>query len=166
MNSQSLTDVLSETLEIKDELIEVRYQEKDRYTFMLGQLAFFLPNEMLSEVVENADYAYLPRMSENVLGLSNVRGDLVPVFDLHKFLNVDRDSKQQQHLLSIGVGDEAVGVLLDRLPFRVKESECQIIKSAPILPDAIKPFVSQVYKHGEQVILDYQHDALFSSLCQ
>ncbi len=165
MSEQSLTDILSETLLVEEDAIEVQYQEKDRYTFVLGKLAFFLPDEMLSEVVENADYAYLPRMSENVLGLSNIRGDLVPVFDLHNFLNVERDNKEQ-HLLSIGVGEEAVGVLLDRLPFRVKESECQMIKSAPILPEAIKPFVSQIYKHGEQVILDYQHEALFSSLCQ
>jgi len=171
----SLTDVLSQTLEGQVDVVtqsddfdlavsNVNYQDDEQYAYMLGQIAFFFPPDALSEVIENVEYAHLPRMPETVLGLCNVRGNLVPVFDLHKFLEISLEGKAR-HLLCIGSGQDMVGILLDDMPIRVKRSECKALRSAPILPASVQPYISQVYIKGNQVILDYQHEALFQSLC-
>jgi len=176
-NQQNLTDILSQHIDVESDLIVDEFSEvvnsgdlqnidfgkEDRYAYRLGQLAFFLPDDELSEVLENVEYAYIPKMPENVLGLCNVRGNLVPVFDMHGFLDVKRTHKQK-NLLCIGAGDDMVGVLLDQMPFRVKSSECKALTSTPLLPPAVQPYVSQVYMNDSQVYLDYRHEDFFESL--
>jgi len=171
----SLTELLDQDLDFIEENVQLEvnaqqslnefvYADDEQYAFKLGQIAFFFPQDILSEVIEEVEYTHLPLMPNTVLGLSNVRGNLVPVFDMHGFLGVKRSGKQK-NLLCIGEGDDMVGVLLDDMPFRLKRSECKALSSAPVLPDSIQPYINQLFIKGDQVILDYQHEALFNALC-
>jgi len=171
----SLTELLSENLEASEGMAfelgldenvisQDAFDDEEQYAYRLGQIAFFAPRDTLSEVIEDVNYAHLPLMPDTVLGLCNVRGNLVPVFNLHQFLDVELAGKKR-HLLCIGDGDDMVGVLLDDMPFRVKRNECKALRSAPIVPPSVQPFISQVYIKGDQIILDYQHEDMFSSLC-
>ena len=173
-NNQSLTDLLGQSLDVTDDvmfdeeasqaLLEANFAEEEQYAYMLGQIAFLFPADELSEVLEEYTITHLPKMPKQVLGLCNVRGNLVPVFDMHGFLDVERVG-QNQKLLTIGAGEDMVGVLLDDMPFRVNRNECKALTSAPVLPASLQPYVSQVYIRAGQVILDYRHEELFESLC-
>jgi len=161
--SDAAIENLASEYDLDNETVLPHQIKADHYAYRLGELAFFLPEDVLTEIIESVDITFVPLMPKTVLGLCNVRGNLVPVFDLHGFLDMQR-TKQDKHLLCIGVGDNMVGVLLDEMPFRVNLSECKALSTVPTLPSVIQSYVSQVYEKDNLLFLDYQHEAFFDSL--
>jgi hypothetical protein len=53
-----------------------------RQAFRIGQMRLLSPFDVSSELVEMPPVYPLPRMPENLLGLINLHGRIVPLFDL------------------------------------------------------------------------------------
>jgi purine-binding chemotaxis protein CheW len=58
----------------------------------VGGEQYALPVEHVKEVVEIGELTPIPGASESVLGLRNLAGDIVPVFDLARLLGISQQA--------------------------------------------------------------------------
>ncbi len=100
--------------------IDLQFDAKTvRYGVLVGGLRLFLPSQTLNEVVNDGEIYPVPNTPRWFRGVINHRGNIVSVFDL-KDIFFDEVSYTQQenqsHILVVGKGDGAVGILVDTLP--------------------------------------------------
>ncbi len=129
--------------------------------FVIGEIGLLLPKEKISEVLESINSCRLPNTSAVLYGMANLRGKIVPLFDLHRLLGIE--PAQQRMFLVIGDGGNAVGVLLDQLPRRVVIAAPDKLPIIPPLPPALRPFARGAYD-AQGVWLDWDLAGFFESL--
>ncbi len=68
----------------------------------------------VNEIMKYPRLSQVPSSKDWVLGIANVRGNLLPIFDLHRFLgNVSTPLKRETRVLSISNDDLSAGLLVD-----------------------------------------------------
>ncbi len=91
-----------------------------RYGYRLGGLALLVEAGLKSEVTAAARLCPVPRTPPALAGLINVRGNIVPVFDLEQALGLPPPEQAPEHVLVLGEGEAAAGVRIARLPESVR----------------------------------------------
>src|SRR5690348_10743570 len=86
-----------------------------------------------SELTEMPNVYPLPRMPDDLLGLVNLHGRIVPLFDLANLFETAHLPREKRMLLVIGHGNDAAGIVIDGLPRRLVFSPDDRIL-APALP--------------------------------
>jgi chemotaxis signal transduction protein len=120
-------------------------QEFATQTFIVFAIAgeeFAVNAKHFCEVFTDVPIAPMPNSPELLVGLVNLRGQLLPVFQLHGLLAENRIEVVQKPLrkktvLVIGRGERAVGLLIDALP----------VSLSLAMPSGIKPARSDVVPH-------------------
>jgi chemotaxis signal transduction protein len=96
-----------------------------------------------SEVVTLASIASIPNVPEWFLGLMNLRGNLLPVFDLHQLLETGESRRDNRMVLILDQGSDAVGIPIDTLPQPVGINRA--LRHRPPLPEVLEAHVSTAY---------------------
>jgi len=112
-----------------------------RYGYRIAGCGFLVAERVLSEVVIAPTLYPVPKAPEWLLGLTNVRGNIVPVFDLWKFVRTRIPERQTLTVLVLDLGREAVGLVIDNLPTPVP-LDSQVVHTPPSAP-ALQPFLGQ-----------------------
>jgi purine-binding chemotaxis protein CheW len=101
----------------------------------------------------------LPRMPANLLGLVNLHGRIVPLFDLAALFETQHLAQEKRMLLVIGHGNDAAGIVIDGLPRRmVFLPGARII--APELPAAAAAAVRATYTSGTEAWFEFDYAQL------
>jgi purine-binding chemotaxis protein CheW len=92
-------------------------------TFALGRERYAIETRFVREVTRLVDFTPVPGAPEFVLGVTNLRGDVLAIIDLRKFFRVaHRGVTDLSRVLVLGTGEAELGVLadaveaIDRLP--------------------------------------------------
>jgi twitching motility protein PilI len=138
-------------------------RQRARYGFRVGGIGLLVGQDTVSEVLEQVPVYPLPNTPPWLLGLVSLRGNLVPVFDVKQFLELEDDKTQEKRrLLILDQGEKAVGVLIDGLP-RVAVTR-QALPRLPPLPAALRAHVTQAYVQDDLVWLEFDHQGFFRAL--
>ena len=111
-----------------------------RYGYRMAGCGFLVGAQVPSEVVIAPAIFPVPKAPEWVLGLANISGFIVPVFDLWKFVCTRRPERNGCTVLVLNLGVAAVGLVIDNLPKPVP-LDSQPIRTLPAAP-ALQPFLS------------------------
>ena len=103
-----------------------------RQAFRIGHMRLLAPFAKASELTEMPNVYPLPRMPANLLGLVNLHGRIVPLFDLAALFETEHLPREKRMLLVIGHGNDAAGIVIDGLPRRMA-----FLPEAQILPPAL-----------------------------
>ena len=137
--------------------IEVNPNDIVRQAFRIGHMRLLAPFATASELVEMPNVYPLPRMPANLLGLVNLHGRIVPLFDLAALFET------QHLLLVIGHGDAAAGIVIDGLPRRmVFQPENEII--TPALSSAAAGASVATYRLGQDAWFEFNYAQLLDQL--
>lgn len=131
-----------------------------RFGFRVGGLGMLLPAGMPGEVVAQPRVNLLPGTQPWFGGLLNLRGHLVPVFDLHRWLG--ETANTARYLFAIGWGDHTVAIWTDGLP-----EQRDIPASAAAgseIPACLAPYVREAYRQAGREWWELDTHALFSAL--
>ena len=148
-------------------LVAPRVEEKPgdivRQAFRIGHVRLLAPFATASELVEMPNVYPLPRMPANLLGLVNLHGRIVPLFDLASLFETQHLPREKRMLLVIGHGDAAAGIVIDGLPRRmVFQPEHRI--STPELPVAAATAVVATYVNGQDAWFEFNYAQLLDQL--
>jgi purine-binding chemotaxis protein CheW len=103
----------------------------------------------------------LPRMPANLLGLVNLHGRIVPLFDLAALFETEHLPREKRMLLVIGHGNDAAGIVIDGLPRRMAfQPESRIIP--PALPAGAASAVLATYVAGGDAWFEFDYAQLLS----
>ena len=136
--------------------------EQSRYGFKAGNLGFVADLENGSEVISGFNICNIPNTPLWFSGVINLRGNLIPVFDLEFLISEVSDSKKKKYLIVIGKGDSAAAIQIGQLPIILRNTE--IIEVLPELPDSLKNHVIAAYKQNEDTWLEFNADSLFTEI--
>ena len=88
--------------------------ERSRYGFRIGSLSLLIGHDTGSEVIRMQAVSTLPGSAPWLLGLVNLRGNLVPLFDLRLMLGMStQDEMQARMVLVLDSGENALGMIID-----------------------------------------------------
>ncbi|MEZ5582094.1 MAG: chemotaxis protein CheW [Candidatus Competibacteraceae bacterium] len=137
-------------------------KQRARYGFQVGDIGLLINQDTTSEVIEQIPVYPIPHMPYWLPGLINLRGNLIPVFDLKQFLGLEHDSQQKQWLLILGADDQAVSLFSDGLP-RVVDI-AHPLERLPPLPMALRPHIVRAYAYEGIIWSEFNHEHFFRAL--
>ena len=134
-----------------------------RQAFRIGAMRLLAPFTVSSELTEMPNVYPLPRMPANLLGLVNLHGRIVPLFDLAPLFETGHLPREKRMLLVIGHGNDAAGIVIDGLPRRMAFTpETQI--TPPALPAAAAGAVIASYAAGHDAWYEFNYAHLLDQL--
>ena len=116
------------------------------------------------EMVELLPIFRLPNTPDWLLGLSNLRGNLIPVFDIGKYLGEVPPNREKQMLLVIGTGNKAVGIMIDGALSQITLGDELPVSEIKDSPDVIKPFIKAAFRYRGEIWLEADLDSMFREL--
>src|SRR5260221_2802366 len=104
--------------------------------FKIGEQEFAVDAAAVEQVLRAVEIAPLPEAPAGVRGVINLRGRIVPVFDLWaRFGQPAREVRASDHLVVAHSHWRTVALLVDAVVGVVARHEAQITPAAEILPD-------------------------------
>lgn len=144
-------------------MAEVVEKEIGRYGFKIGSLGLLIQAGCGSEVMQMPAIWSLPGSPPWFLGLINLRGNLVPVFELRLVLGLgDKDANAKPLVLIFDQGDKAVGVVIDDFPRPL--SDLSELPHLPGLPTALDGHVRKGFVKDEMIWLEFDQNSFFEEL--
>lgn len=129
----------------------------------VGTLGLLIATTRFCEVLDKVQVNALPNVHPWVSGVLNLRGNLVPVFDLRLVMEAVGDAKKRR-LFAVDRGEKAVALWIDTFPEIKNRLVMKKLKKLPVLPEIIQHFVTGGYEQDGQVWLDIKFEELFKAL--
>lgn len=143
--------------------LETTKHDQLRHGVKIGAFSILLPSDTVSEVVKGQSIYPIPKTAEWVKGLLNLRGNLVPVFDLAKHFDTRAEASETPQILAVGKAEQAVALIIDGIP-KLASTEQPISYSTLPLPERIKNHVREAYMEGDNMWLELDLSGLIESL--
>lgn len=137
-----------------------------RYGFRIGACRFVHDLSLAVELIELARCYDLPNSSPWFAGLVNLRGNLVPVFDLRSLLGVSGPSGQRQMLLVIGSGEKIAALVIDGTPDHISIDAGSRVSEPRDVPEVIQECLQGAYEYAGEIWYQPNYERLFESLAQ
>ena len=141
-------------------------RRRERYGFRIGGMHFLIARDTTSEVLGQAVVYPLPNTPPWLMGLINLRGNLIPVFDPRPVLGLaesaENTAAQKRGLLILDRGEKAAGLFIDGLPQTTAAT--QTLSRLPPLPNILRSNVTKAYVRDDVVWLEFDHQNFFQSL--
>ncbi len=139
--------------------------KRGRYGFRVATLGFLIKPGCSSEVLRKPDIWDLPGSAPWLLGLVNLRSNLVPIFDLRRLFDLPpRDGSAAQLVLVFDQGEKAVGLLIDDFPKPL--FDMNRLPGLPQLPAELQAHVRNGYAKDNTVWLEFDHETFFDELAR
>ena len=139
-----------------DEIFIERVQS--RYGYRVGSFNFVIPKGTSSEIFHSQRLTPIPKSPKWLVGLCVTHGDLVPVFDFALLLelndeygSVQSGDKEHDMLLTIGRGEECIGLLIADLPITLELSNSSPINKLPSVSDSIRSHVHGCFNLHDEI---------------
>jgi len=115
-------------------------------TFSLAGKDYAIDIMEVKEIAKAGRFTYVPNTSPFVLGVYNLRGDIIPIIDLRIFFNIPtkaRESDAVENMIIITVEEQTFGIVVDVIDKVVGISRSTIQPPHPIFGD-----INIKYIHG------------------
>lgn len=151
------TDYLVDDLD--EENANVAVADFRMVTFSLADKDYAIDIMYVKEIAKANRFTYVPNTMPFVLGVYNLRGDIIPIIDLRKFFGIDvppRAEDQVENMLIVIVEDHTFGVVVDRIDRVVGIQKSTIQPPHPIFGDINIKFIYGIVEYEKQlfVLLD------------
>jgi len=137
--------------------------------FRLGGEGYAIEVMRVQEVLDQQSFTEVPGGPKFLLGVINLRGHVVPVYDLRLPFGLTKDPKQNRApcvlIVESNFGqDQITGLLVDRVS-DVLEFSPEDVQPAPQLGlGKASPFVRGLIRHQDAFLLVLDVDRIFSTL--
>ena len=130
--------------------------------FGMAQQRYALPLAAVERVVRAVEITPLPKAPPMVLGIVNIGGHIVPVFNVRsRFRLPERDMDLRDHLVLGRTAHRMVALVVDEVSAVMERAESEVITAQEILPGL--EYVQGVAKLEDGMILIHDLDKFLSS---
>ena len=132
--------------------------------FEMQKLGVLIPPALRCEVVENLQVCPLPGAASWFLGMAQLRGFILPVFDLQQLVfGGDSQSHKQSRFLVIDPQQKALAIVLPTMPKRIQLLPQQQMDNQAGVPVQLLPYCRSLY-YDKALWLELDFDGLFSQM--
>lgn len=129
----------------------------------IGNLGLLVAHHCGGEIIEDARIFPLPRAAAWCRGLINLRGNLIPAFDLHESLGLTRLRASKQWWLALGTRDDALAFPVDALPVSLLADGASAVQSS-VIPEQLRAHVGVGFRIDGELWLEFRHRDFFRAL--
>ncbi len=129
----------------------------------VGSVGLLVSADRFCEVLDKMQVNPIPNLHPWISGLLNLRGNLVPIYDLKLVLR-ETGENNKRFLFAIDKGEKAIALWIDNYPEIKDKLVMKPVRQLPKLPDIFQRFVIGGYEHSGQVWLDVKFEDLFKTL--
>lgn len=137
-----------------------------RYGFRIGGCRFVHDLNLPVELIELPLRYELPNSSAWFSGLVNLRGNLVPVFDLKSLLGGTGTAGDRQMLLVIGSGERAAALVIDGTPDHISIDAGSRIDEPDHVPEILQDHLLGAYQYAGETWYQANYEGVFETLAQ
>jgi len=115
-------------------------------TFTLGNEEYAFRISEIHEIIRPQQATLIPKTVPHLLGITSLRGKIIPVIDLKRLLSLEGNAVEQakQKVLVLKGPKGPIGALVDRVVGVIRPSASKIVATPPHLPDAQTRFIEGV----------------------
>lgn len=153
---------------MEDALAISEQQQGEDAEDIVQMVGFIVANElfgvnilMVQEIIKDLEITAIPDAPDFVVGVINLRGNIIPILDLHKRLklSVDRNRQSEESwILILNIGGRVTGFVVDRVT-QVIKVQANMIKPPPelVVQGLDSDYIRGVCKQDQQLltILDF-----------
>ena len=120
------------------------------------------------EIAKAGQFTYVPNTLPFVLGVYNLRGDIIPIIDLRLFFNIpvpERTDKKNklESLLILSVGEQTFGVVVDKIDKVLGVQKSKIQPPHPLFGDINIKYISGIVEADKRLYILLDIGRIFSS---
>ena len=143
-----------------DETVE---RKETRYGYKISNMNFLVPKDTVSEIIQNTHVYNLPNAPVWLEGLINLRGNIVPVMNLDKFLkNFNKQDISNILVLNNSDGSDAIAVLINELPISLELNDSDT--TTKNYPEQLQSFVKNGFNQNNIDWVEFEPQKLFKTL--
>lgn len=130
-------------------------------TFSLAGKDYAIDIMKVKEIAKAGRFTYVPNALPFVLGVYNLRGDIIPIVDLRLFFNIEvpeREYDAIENMLIVVIGDQTFGVVVDDIDKVVGIKKSTINPPHPLFGDINIKYIQGVVEVNNRlyVLLDIE----------
>ena len=128
-------------------------------TFSLAEKDYAIDIMHVKEIAKAGRFTYVPNTLPFVLGVYNLRGEIIPILDLRLFFNIEvphASEKKMQNLLILTVESHTFGLVVDKIDNVIGVQKSTIQPPHPLFGDINIKYISGVVESNNRlyVLLD------------
>lgn len=121
-------------------------------SFMVGSECFAVPLLKVREVIGMPEVTAIPQAPNHVVGIINLRGQIITIFDLRSRLNASTKGDQPTVIIcEMPFGQ--MGMIVDLVSSVLSAESEQISEVPPGSRAANHDFITSIYSHEDELIL-------------
>jgi len=135
-------------------------------TFSLAEKDYAIDIMKVKEIAKANNFTYVPNTAPFVLGVHNLRGDIIPIIDLRIFFNIpvkQRAKDTIESMVIINVDDQTFGIVVDRIDKVVGIAKNTIQPPHPIFGDINIKYIYGVVENAGQLYILLDVDRIFAA---
>jgi purine-binding chemotaxis protein CheW len=140
--------------------------EEQHVIFALAGTEYAVPIANVTEIGQPLDVTPVPNAPDWVLGVTNLRGDIVSVVDMRTFLGMERIGYGQASRMLVAQArqeDMATSLIVDRVSGIRYLSVDRISAPTAVIEDQVAPYLRGVYEHDGPLLVVLDFDKLLLS---
>lgn len=132
------------------------------YGFSIDNLNLLAPKGLYCELLTGNAISPLPNSPHHFLGLTNVRGNLVPVYQLEPLLEIT--PLKSFYTLIFGHPAAAAGLIIRKKPQPIDVTDLEGVTASDAVPEILQKNITRSYHINHQDWHVINHVALFKQL--
>lgn len=130
-------------------------------TFTLAGKDYSVDIMKVKEITKASDYTFVPNSAPFVLGVYNLRGDIISVIDLRRFFNLPVEEKQETQsdsIIILQLENHVIAIIVDRIDRVIGIPSEAVQPPHPIFGDINIKYISGIVENDGRlyVILDVE----------
>jgi len=136
-----------------------------RYGYTISNMNFLVPEDTVSEIIQDTNIFDLPNSPPWIEGLINLRGNIIPVMNLDKFLKSFNNNKATK-ILVLNNSDEkkSIAIIINELPVSLELNESKTTTSN--YPSELQEFISNGFSQNKRDWIEFEPQKLFKTLAK
>ncbi|MBQ9239481.1 MAG: chemotaxis protein CheW [Treponema sp.] len=135
-------------------------------TFELAGKDYAIDIMNIKEIIKADRFTYVPNTLPFVLGVYNLRGEIIPILDLRLFFNVEippENGNTLKNLIILTVGEQLFGVVIDKIDKVVGVSKNAVQPPHPLFGDINIKYISGVVEANRRLYVLLDIDRIFTT---
>ena len=134
-------------------------------TFSLSGKDYAIDIMNVKEIAKAGNFTYVPNVLPFVVGVYNLRGEIIPILDMRLFFNVRTacDEKTElENLLILTIEEQTFGIIVDKIDKVVGVQKSSIQPPHPLFSDVNIKYISGVVESNKRLYILLDIERIFS----
>lgn len=146
-----------------DKLAQIDYK---MVTFSLAGKDYAIDIMKVKEIAKAGRFTYVPNTLPFVLGVYNLRGEIIPIVDLRLFFNIEVEQRVNgslENMLIVSIGEQTFGIVVDYIDKVVGIQKSTIQPPHPLFGDINIKYIQGVVEVNNRLYILLDIERIFGS---